>query len=66
LIYQNKQSMKTFKAGRNEWREKVLNTLNIEYTIVNDMIVVKGSIGQYKTLIDLLVSERIKLGILPY
>jgi hypothetical protein len=58
--------MKTFKAGRNEWREKVLNTLNIEYTIVNDMIVVKGSIGQYKTLIDLLVSERIKLGILPY
>lgn len=58
--------MKTFKANRNDWREKVMKALNLEYTIVNDMIVVKGSIGEYKTLVDLLVSERIKLGILPY
>ena len=58
--------MKTFKANRNDWREKVMKTLNLDYTIVNDMIVVKGSIGEYKTLVDMLVSERIKLGILPY
>tara|TARA_R110000868_G_scaffold5801_2_gene33987 strand:- start:22 stop:198 length:177 start_codon:yes stop_codon:yes gene_type:complete len=58
--------MKTFKANRNDWREKVMKALNLEYTIVNDMIVVKGSIGEYKTLVDLLVSERIKLEILPY
>ena len=43
-----------------------MKALNLEYTIVNDMIVVKGSIGDYKTLVDMLVSERIKLGILPY
>jgi hypothetical protein len=58
--------MKTFKANRSDWREKVMKALNLEYTIVNDMIVVKGSIGDYKTLVDMLVSERIKLGILPY
>jgi hypothetical protein len=58
--------MKTFKASRNDWREKVMKAINLDYTIVNDMIVVKGSIGEYKTLVDLLVSERIKLGILPY
>jgi hypothetical protein len=58
--------MKTFKANRNDWREKVMKALNLQYTIVNDMIVVKGSIGEYKTLVDLLVSERIKLEILPY
>ena len=58
--------MKTFKANRNDWREKVMKALNLQYTVVNDMIVVKGSIGEYKTLVDLLVSERIKLEILPY
>ena len=58
--------MRTFKANRNDWREKVMKALNLNYTIVNDMIVMKGSIGEYKTLVDLLVSERIKLGILPY
>jgi hypothetical protein len=58
--------MKKFKANKAEWREKVLNALNLEYTIENNMIVLKGSIGEYKTLVDLLVSERIKLGILPY
>ena len=62
----NTNKMKTFKANRNDWREKVMKALNLEYTIVNDMIVVKGSIGEYKTLVDLLVSERIKLEILPY
>jgi hypothetical protein len=60
------KKMRTFKANRSDWREKVMNALNLDYTIVNDMIVVKGSIGEYKTLVDLLVSERIKLGILPY
>jgi hypothetical protein len=58
--------MKTFKANRNDWREKVMKALKLDYTIVNDMIVVKGSIGEYKTLVEMLVSERIKLGILPY
>lgn len=58
--------MKTHKANRNDWREKVLKTILIEYTIVNNKIVVKGSIGEYKTLVDLLVSERQKLGIFPY
>ena len=58
--------MKTYKANTNEWREKVLKAINLEYTIVNGMIIVKGSIGDYKTLVDLLVSEREKLGILPY
>ena len=58
--------MKTFKASKNDWREKVMKSLNLDYTIVNDMIVVKGNIGDYKTLVDMLVSERIKLGILPY
>jgi hypothetical protein len=58
--------MKTFKAKRSDWREKVIKALGVDYTIVNDMIVVKGSIGNYKTLVDMLVSERIKLGILPY
>ena len=58
--------MKTFKAKRSDWREKVIKALTVDYTIVNDMIVVKGSIGNYKTLVDMLVSERIKLGILPY
>jgi hypothetical protein len=58
--------MKTYKANTNEWREKVMKALKLEYTIINNMIVVKGSIGDYKTLVDLLVSEREKLGILPY
>ena len=58
--------MKTFKANRNDWREKVMKALNLDYTIINDMIVLKGDIGEYKTLVDMLVSERIKLGILPY
>lgn len=61
----NNHDMKTHKANRNDWREKVLKTLVIEYTIVNNKIVVKGSIGEYKTLVNLLVSERQKLGILP-
>jgi hypothetical protein len=55
--------MKSFKAKRTDWRERVMKSLKLEYTIVNDMIVVKGSIGEYKTLVDMLVSERIKLGI---
>ncbi len=58
--------MRTFKANTNDWREKVMKALNLNYTIINDMIVFKGDIGEYKTLVDMLVSERIKLGILPY
>jgi hypothetical protein len=58
--------MRTFKAGRTDWREKVMIALNLEYTIVNDKIVFKGSIGEYETLVDLLVTESKKLGILPY
>jgi hypothetical protein len=58
--------MKTFKANRIDWREKVMKALNLDYTIVNDMIVFKGSIGEYKTLVDMLVSERIRLNITPY
>ena len=58
--------MKTFKANRSDWREKVMKALNLDYTIIDNMIVFKGSIGEYKTLVDMLVSERIKLGIAPY
>jgi hypothetical protein len=43
-----------------------MKALNLDYNIINDMIVFNGSIGEYKTLVDMLVSERIKLGILPY
>lgn len=57
--------MKPFKAKRTDWREQVMKSLNLEYTINNDMIVYKGNIGNYKTFVDLLVSEGIKLGILP-
>ena len=58
--------MKTFKANRIDWREEVMKALNLDYTIVKDMIVFKGSIGEYKTLVDMLVSERIRLNITPY
>ena len=57
--------MTTFKAKRTDWREQVMKSLNLEYTINNDMVVYKGKIGNYKTFVDLLVSEGIKLGILP-
>jgi hypothetical protein len=60
------KDMKTSKAKRNEWREKVMNALNLSYTLSDNQIVYKGSLGNYKTLLDLLVNERIKLGILPY
>ena len=56
-------SNKTHKAGRTEWREKVMNTLNLNYTIVNNKIIFKGNIGNYKTLVDLLVIEAEKLNI---
>jgi hypothetical protein len=58
--------MGTHKAIRADWREKVMKALNLEYTIINNNIVYKGSIKGYNTLVDLLVSERIKLGINPY
>ncbi len=60
------KNMKTSKANRNEWREKVMNALNLSYTLSDNQIVYKGSLGNYKTLVDLLVGERIRLGILPY
>ncbi len=58
--------MKTTKAGRTDWREKVMKALNLDYTIENDKIIYKGSLLGYNTLVDLLVSERIKLNINPY
>jgi hypothetical protein len=58
-----KNANKTHKAGRSDWREKVMQKLNLQYAIVNNQIVYKGSLGQYKTFVDLLVSERIKNGI---
>lgn len=58
--------MKTFKAKRSDWREKVMKALNLDYTINNEIIVFKGSIGNYETLVHLLVSERKKLNILTY
>jgi hypothetical protein len=57
---------KKHKAVNSQWREKVLITLNLEYTIIGKNIIFKGDIGNYNTLVDLLVSERIKLGINPY
>ncbi len=59
-------NLKTHKAVNSQWREEVLITLNLEYTIVGKNIIFKGDIGNYNTLVDLLVSERIKLGINPY
>ena len=55
--------MRTFKASTCEWREKVMISLNLNYTIANGMIIFKGSIGEYKTFIDMLVQERKKLEI---
>jgi len=57
---------KTHKAVTCEWREKVMNKLNLEYTILNNQIVYKGSIGEYKTLVGLLVNEAIKNNIKTY
>jgi hypothetical protein len=58
--------MKTFKAKRNDWREKVMKALNLDYIIKNEIIVFKGSIGNYETLVELLVIESKKLNILTY
>ena len=57
------KNQKTYKVGKAEWREKVLIALNLEYNIIDNQIIFKGDIGNYKTLVDLLVSERIKLSI---
>lgn len=63
----NFTEMKTHKANAGEWREKVMKSLKLDYTIdANNQIVYKGDLKGYNTLVDLLVSERIKLGILPY
>jgi hypothetical protein len=56
--------MKTYKATTCQWRVNGMKALNLEYTIVNNMIVYKGSIGQYKTLVDMLVTECNKLGLI--
>ena len=53
--------MKTYKASQCAWRIEVMNTLGLEYTIKNDMIVYKGNLS--KTLVGFLVEQRIKLGI---
>jgi hypothetical protein len=58
--------MRTFKANRNDWREKVMKALNLDYIIKNEIIVFKGSIGNYETLVELLVIESKKLNILTY
>lgn len=57
------KGIKTFKAGRTDWRENVMKALNLEYTIVNDQIIYKGQLNGYKTLVDLLVTETRILGI---
>ena len=59
-------TLKTHKAVNTQWRQEVLITLNLEYTIVGKNIIFKGDIGNYDTLVSLLVRERIKLGINPY
>ena len=53
--------MKTYKASQCAWRIEVMNTLGLEYTIKNDMIVYKGNLS--KALVGFLVEQRIKLGI---
>jgi hypothetical protein len=60
------KNQKTYKVGKTEWREKVLIALNLQYNIIDNQIIFKGDIGNYKTLVDLLVSERIKLSIEPF
>jgi hypothetical protein len=37
--------------------------LNLQYTVVKNQIVYKGTLGQHKTLVGLLVSEAIKRNI---
>jgi hypothetical protein len=58
--------MRTHKAGYANWREKVMNELNLTFKVVDGKIIYKGDLLGYKTLVDLLVSERIKLGISPF
>lgn len=65
-MYNYKEMKKSFKANKTDWREKVMNALGLKYTIVEDMIVYSGEIGGYKTLVDMLVSERTKLNIPLY
>ena len=55
--------MKTFKVNKNQWREQVMQALNLEYTIIGNKIVYKGYIGEYNSLVSLLVSEAQKLKI---
>ena len=59
-------TLKTHKAVNTQWRQEVLITLNLEYTIVGKNIIFKGDIGNYDTLVSLFERERIKLGINPY
>lgn len=53
--------MKTYKATQCAWRIEVMNTLGLEYTIVNNMIVYKGKLST--TLVSFLVEKKNKLGI---
>jgi hypothetical protein len=58
--------MKTYKVATDSLREKVMNALKLDYKIENNKMVYRGDLKGYKTLVDLLVNERIKLGISPY
>jgi hypothetical protein len=58
--------MKTYKVATDSWREKVMNALKLDYKIENNQMVYRGDLKGYKTLVELLVNERIKLGISPY
>jgi hypothetical protein len=60
------KKQKTQKAVKTEWREKVLIALNLEYSIIGKNIIFKGDLGNYETLVNLLVSEAIKLSIKTY
>jgi len=55
------QKIKTYKAGRTDWRENVLKALNMNYTVVNDIIIYKGALNT--SLVCFLVDKRIELKI---
>lgn len=55
--------MKTYKCCTCNWREEVMKALGLAYTISKGMIVYKGSIAPYSTLVEMLIEKRIELGI---
>lgn len=56
--------MKAHKANSTQWRIDVMTVLGLPYTHdTTGKMVYRGDLLGYKTFVDLLVSERIKLGI---